>query len=357
MPNQEPDLTEVDCRECALTALDLNHSELWNLDCGGNALTALDLSGLPALRYLWCNDNAITELDLDHPELYFIECYRNPLTSLDLSGCPALVYADCSDDDLTELVLGELPALKELYCHNNSLSMLDLTGCDLVLDTVLTTQGVENEGTMIYSKGSVEFYVDPGVILITGSFTISGVEASSSGIVYNESLGRYWLADNTRTLTWKDDNEPGFTALSSWSVGFFDSNSHNVTEEPVPGEVYLVHYGVSTSTQGQGLVDFSELTTANCSLEIPGFTCVCYRVSTREINGYDTVDMYFRVIKDVPDGIPIDEVHFPDPIFRAYVEERLDPDFNGYLTDAECERVHGERLERHGERALARLCQ
>ncbi|MBR5093590.1 MAG: leucine-rich repeat protein [Oscillospiraceae bacterium] len=35
-------------------------------------------------------------------------------------------------------------------------------------------------------------------------------------------------------------------------------------------------------------------------------------------------------------GIPIDEAHFPDPIFRAYVAEHLDLDGDGKLSEAEC---------------------
>ena len=38
-------------------------------------------------------------------------------------------------------------------------------------------------------------------------------------------------------------------------------------------------------------------------------------------------------------GIPIDEAHFPDANFRAWVSENCDPDTNGYLTDTEREAV------------------
>ena len=36
-----------------------------------------------------------------------------------------------------------------------------------------------------------------------------------------------------------------------------------------------------------------------------------------------------------PDGLPIDEEHFPDEAFRAYVAEKFDGDGNGYLNDEE----------------------
>ena len=188
-----PELTELDCRECALTALDLrSNGKLWYLDCSGNALTALDLSALPALGYLMCNDNQLTELSLDHPALQYIDCYRNALTALDLSACSALTYVDCSDNGLETLTLGEQPLLKELYCHENSLTRLDLTGCPLVQDAVLTTEGELNEGTMIYSKGQVEFYVDPGVVLVTDHEGIPIDEAH-----FPDAIFRAWVSQNT----------------------------------------------------------------------------------------------------------------------------------------------------------------
>lgn len=188
-----PELTELDCRECALTALDLrSNGKLWYLDCSGNALTALDLSALPALGYLMCNDNQLTKLSLDHPALQYIDCYRNALTALDLSACSALTYVDCSDNGLETLTLGEQPLLKELYCHENSLTRLDLTGCPLVQDAVLTTEGELNEGTMIYSKGQVEFYVDPGVVLVTDHEGIPIDEAH-----FPDAIFRAWVSQNT----------------------------------------------------------------------------------------------------------------------------------------------------------------
>ena len=188
-----PELTELDCRECALTALDLrSNGKLWYLDCSGNALTALDLSALPALGYLMCNDNQLTELSLDHPALQYIDCYHNALTALDLSACNALTYVDCSYNGLETLTLGEQPLLKELYCHENSLTRLDLTGCPLVQDAVLTTEGELNEGTMIYSKGQVEFYVDPGVVLVTDHEGIPIDEAH-----FPDAIFRTWVSQNT----------------------------------------------------------------------------------------------------------------------------------------------------------------
>ena len=190
--SENPELTELDCRECALTALDLrSNSKLWYLDCSGNALAALDLSAQPALGYLMCNDNQLTELALHHPALQYIDCYRNALTALDLSACSALTYVDCSDNGLETLTLGEQPLLKELYCHENSLTRLDLTGCPLVQDAVLTTEGELNEGTMIYSKGQVQFYVDPDVVLVTDHEGISIDE-----VHFPDAKFRAWVAAN-----------------------------------------------------------------------------------------------------------------------------------------------------------------
>ena len=351
-----PELTELDCSYNEnLTALDLSRNgKLWYLDCSGNDLAELDLSPLPLLGYLMCNDNELTELDLNHPQLQYIDCYGNALTELDLSACPALTYVDCSYNGLEALTLGKQSLLKELYCHENSLTSLYLMGSPLVLDAVLTTEGDLNEGTMIYSKGTVEFYVDPDVILITGTYILSGFEAAGTGFSYWESLGRYWLNGEGRVQTplWKDGIAPDFQALSSYGIGgpsLDEAGVQMLKAEPEVGGIYYVSYSFSTSTQGQGCVDFSELSTANCTLTVPGYEISCIRVTPGTTSGgYDNVRILFKLCR----LLPIDEAHFPDPAFRAYVAENFDADGDGYLRDAECEAVTAIHVDAKGLTSL-----
>ena len=59
-------------------------------------------------------------------------------------------------------------------------------------------------------------------------------------------------------------------------------------------------------------------------------------------------------IQDPESPLPITEPFFPDPAFRSYVSENLDPDKDGFLSPAECESVtailcYGENWENRGD--------
>ncbi len=341
--SHNPVLTELDCRECALNVLNLSaNSLLWYLDCSCNILTELELNDLPALRSLMCNDNSLEALNIgDNPELYYIDCFGNALSVLDLSHNPSLTYTDCSGNGLTALTLGELPLLRELYCHENSLTRLDLTDVPLVLDAVRTTEGDLNDGTVIYSKGEVQFYVDPGVALIpVKTFSMTGSELSSTGVSYSESLSRYVLNGKVHTPIWQDGFAPDFTALSSLSatgITVDEANTQLLQTEPEVGGVYYVRFSISTNAAGQGVVDFSGLSTANCTLTVPGYDASCTRVMEYVTSGgFDAAVLVFKLYK----LLPIDEEYFPDAVFRSYVAENFDSDGDGYLTDAECSAVN-----------------
>ncbi|MBQ5951981.1 MAG: putative Ig domain-containing protein, partial [Lachnospiraceae bacterium] len=241
-----PALEELSCQGTDLSGLALRgNPNLWYLDCGSCKITDLILTDNPALKELYCSQNELTDLDLSgNPGLYYVECFENGLTSLDVSGNPALKYLYCNDNALTGLTLGEQPALRELYCYHNSLTGLDLRGCPKILDMVLTEEPTVYEDWIYYTKtteesGFCEFDVDPDVVLTTSTvYTPTAFDAHTDSVEFVDSLGRYFLVGNTRTVTWKDGIEPDFTALSSWSIGFFHQDSSNVTEEPVPGETY-----------------------------------------------------------------------------------------------------------------------
>ena len=53
------------------------------------------------------------------------------------------------------------------------------------------------------------------------------------------------------------------------------------------------------------------------------------------------------------DGIPIDEAHFPDDNFRAYILSDIDADGDGYLSSAYAYEGDGKHFEKSGYVAWA----
>ena len=313
------------------------------LDCRGcDGMEGLILSANTALTTLDCSWNQIEALDLSaNTALQTLDCSHNNLTSLDLSANTQLQQLSCSDNVLTTLTLGDQDKLFTLACYGNSLARLDLTGCPKLLAVVLECEPTETSGYVEYRDGANYVQADKSTVLITAQYSLLGLRASAAGVV-QDSAGKYMLSSVQRTPVWQGGNAPGFTALiNSTSVICSDEATvRPITAEPVPGGVYFLYMSLSTNTQSQGAVDFSRLSAADCSLILPGFSCECICVTIGVSSaGYDKATILFRITKDAPEGIPIDEEHFPDPNFRAYVAENFDPDTNGYLTDAECEAV------------------
>ena len=305
-------------------------------------MEGLDLSANTALITLDCSWNQIETLDLSaNTALQTLDCSHNNLTSLDLSANTELRQLSCNNNVLTTLTLGNQDKLFTLACYGNSLSRLDLTGCPRLLAAVQEGTVTETESYLEYRRGADYVQADKSTLLITAHYSLLGLRASAAGVV-QDSAGKYMLSSVQRTPVWQGGNAPGFTALiNSTSVICSDEATvRPITAEPVPGGVYYLYLGLSTNTQSQGAVDFSRLSAADCSLILPGFSCECIRVTIGVTSaGYDKATILFRITKDLPEGIPIDEGPFPRPELPRHVAENFDPDANGYLTVAECEAV------------------
>ena len=122
-------LTDLDCSENQLTALDVsNNTALTKLDCYGNQLTALDVSNNTALTDLVCSKNQLTALDVsNNTALTDLNCYENQLTALDVSNNTALKYLHCDENKLASLDLSKNTALYNLECSLNQLTSLDVS--------------------------------------------------------------------------------------------------------------------------------------------------------------------------------------------------------------------------------------
>lgn len=95
------------------------------LNCRNNALTKLDLSGNTKLKIIQCGGNQITELKLrNHESLTELETNNQLLTTLDVSGAVNLESLRVISTRLNEIDLTSNIHLKELYATNSFLEHL-----------------------------------------------------------------------------------------------------------------------------------------------------------------------------------------------------------------------------------------
>lgn len=130
-------LTELDCSNNQLTALDLSrNTELRELVCAYNynystherTLADLDVSQNPALSKLNCTGNLLEDLNVrSNTALTELSCSSNSMQELDVSQNTALTELNCSDNELTSLNVEQNTALTKLNCSKNQLSSLDLS--------------------------------------------------------------------------------------------------------------------------------------------------------------------------------------------------------------------------------------
>ncbi len=123
-------LQTLDCADCRLQLLDLSGADkLVSLDCGHNALTSLVLPESCLLEKLYCNSNKLTSLDLSNmTSLRQLNCSMNTLELLDTSSLSALEELVCASDGLTMLDVSGCQNLVHLNCSNNKLTALDVSG-------------------------------------------------------------------------------------------------------------------------------------------------------------------------------------------------------------------------------------
>jgi len=96
-------LTNLDCRFCDMTALDIsNNSALLGLNCEYNQLTSLDVSNNTALTSLNCRANQLTTLNVsNNTALHELVCSSNQLIQLNIS----------INDELMLLWIEDMPTL------------------------------------------------------------------------------------------------------------------------------------------------------------------------------------------------------------------------------------------------------
>lgn len=120
-----------------LESLDfISNPHITEIDCSNNSLTALDVSMLSELQSLRCenqdwempNSNRISEIDLSHnPMLAEFACYNADVSAVDLSGCTSLQILNADNCPLNELDISDCSMLSVLSICGTNVSEIDLT--------------------------------------------------------------------------------------------------------------------------------------------------------------------------------------------------------------------------------------
>ena len=373
-----PSLTGVDLRaNTRLYSVDFSNcgnlaelhveglSALQDLFVPGNRLTELDLTGVTNLYYLDVYRNPLSVLDLgEQPELCRLLCYGTQITSLDLRGCPKLLstlavgtrtetedYVQYLtgyttgwlrvDKDMELIGLGGVPVDAEHFPdsnfrgyvstnfdknHSGWLSDKEIAGAQIIscgAEDIESLQGVE------YFPELLELACEDN--LITALDLSANTRLTSLDCSYNE-LTQLSLA--------------GLSDLTDLSC-----EGNPLTELDVSAQKLEYLYCQGTSLPALDLSGQTELRMLFCygtsisSLDLSGCPWLQAAASEGERSETDDYEQYkfssaiLRVNPETEfigiDGVPVDEEHFPDPVFRAYVESELDGNHNFWLTPAE----------------------
>ena len=286
-----------------------------------------------------------TNLDTDHSgwltdeerlAVTEIRCGAVEIESLQgIEHFPELTYLDCTDNNLHgELDLTQNLKLQTLLCGENSgLDDLDVTGL-----TELFTLSCPN--CVNLSNPDLSTNISLHVL------DCSGCQLSALDLSANRELTVLRCFDNYLS-------ELDLSAQTELRQLYCSSNELETLDVSACTLLYALDCsgnGLQTLTLGE-LPALKELycnANALVSLDLIGcplvLSCVTDEsASYTETPGYCEyrlgeyvlrADKSLLFITD-RDGIPVDEAHFPDPAFRAYVAEHCDTNKNGYLKSDE----------------------
>ena len=288
-----------------------------NLDLNRNGYLKGD--EIEAATAIYCQEEGVASLTgiAYFPNLETLDCGYNALTgSLDLTTNPKLktIGLDCNEldelnvDGLTELeslsVMGNLNLGSLDLSSNTALQILDCGECGLTaLDLSANTELVE-----LYCYGN--------------ELTALGLSAQSK----LQHLECYENQLQSLDLS----NNPLLTFVDCYS-----------------NQLQTLNLGVQTALL-ELYCDSNQLTSLDLTRSPWLLDCVVNEEANKDDGGtyydYYIGSAVLRADKTVVivtehDGIPVDEAHFPDAAFRAYVAANSDTDHDGWLTDAEREAV------------------
>ncbi len=222
------------------------------------------------------------------PHLEKLDCIDNELTSLGVTDLPSLLELDCSENPLSSLDVSRFPNLEYLRCNSCGLTSLDVS---------------QNSGLKyLYCANNRLTSLNVRNLPRLTDLTCSGNRLTSLYLDENEDLLNLNCEGNQRSVQAVD----GAFDLSTLP-GFELIRSQDFTGGELNGSVLTVKKN-----------------------EKVYYTYACGAGFSRTF----ILDMIVTTSQPVQ-GLLIDDEHFPDGAFRAYVYDNLDTDHNGALSDAE----------------------
>ena len=288
-----------------------------NLDLNRNGYLKGD--EIEAATVIYCQEQGVASLTgiAYFPNLETLDCGYNALTgSLDLTSNPKLKTINLDCNELGELIVDGLTELESLsfmgnlnlgsldLSRNTALKVLDCGECGLTeLDLSANTELVE-----LYCHGNELTTLD-----LSAQSKLQHLDC------YENQLQSLDLSNNP-LLTFVDCYSNQLQTL-------------NLGVQTALLELYCDSNQLTSLdlTRSPWLLDCVVNEEANMD---DGGTYYDYYIGSAVLRADKTV-----VIVTEHDGIPVDEEHFPDAAFRAYVAANCDTDHDGWLTDAEREAV------------------
>ncbi len=330
--SQNTALTMLECNNNQLTKLDLSqNTALTTLYCNQNQLTELDLSQNTALTTLYCHQNQLTELYVSNSTaLTTLQCNNNQLTELDVSNNTALTKLECEQNQLTKLNVGNNSALKTLYCCENQLTELDV-GNNSALKTLYC-----------YENQLTELDVSHNTAL--ESLSCNGNQLTELDISNNTALKTLYCS-NTQLTKLDVSNNTALTTLSCSNTELTNldlSKNAALTQLKCKGSPItsiLFYDNIVPATFEHDCVMKDKAITKDPTCTEAGektIQCVlCGREETAPIPAAHTYGENGRGVCTVCNLLPIDDKNFPDRVFRAYIQNDIDTDNNGFLSEEE----------------------
>lgn len=101
------------------------------LNCAGSSITSVTgIEFFPNITRFYCQGNSLTSMDLsNNQELVVLYCYNNTLDEIVLGNQSKLEVFSCYNNSLTNLNLTSCTSLRLFYCFNNQFSSLDISNC------------------------------------------------------------------------------------------------------------------------------------------------------------------------------------------------------------------------------------
>ena len=321
--------------------------ELRVLICSGQDLGELDVSRNTALRQLECRGNHLTELDVsNNPELHVLNCLNNHLNKLDVSRNTALTRLDCSDNPLGELDVSRNTALTTLKCVVCGLTELDLSANAKL--TKLSIGGNYLEEVDLSWTPEIE-EIDLSFNYYT-TMDLSMLPKLKKLYCVNSQLVAINLRENTKleevdlvytNLVELDlSNKPSLSRVSCYGNSMLTS----LNVSGCPRLTYLDCQNCALTTLNvSGCDRLTEMyTDGNNNMTLieteeetePDTT----EAPTKEEDpsaGQTTAESVTEAPAVVAEPVAIDEAHFPESHFRAYVSEFFDGNGDGILSETE----------------------